>query len=406
MRRAVARSVAAAAVAALAAGCGSEAPPPGADMAVADLASAGPPTPQAFDLALAQTFCGYDVRCGSRGASEQAKCEQDAAPLRATYPPGYSLADAVAAGRLAYDPAAAQACVDAWAKAGCTVDQQILANTACDGVFTPAVAPGGACRWDGECVGGWCDGSLEAGCAGTCKALLVEGAACDPSDDRCAGADFCHPDAKTCTARAGLGAACSPSARCQHGLFCLSDPAPDGGAPDAGAPPATCRAPGQVGDGCAVFFFGNDTCTPELYCDDSVAAPVCRARVGAGASCPSFAACRDGLDCVGLSSQAPGRCSPNLDLGAACDPSLDESGCPLDTRCDAAAKKCLARGNPGDDCSADFYCRPHAYCDDTDRCAATVPFGAACAPPPPNGAEPCDEGACDPSSMKCALTCA
>lgn len=352
-------------------------------------------SPSDFENARAVALCQRFARCGGLGASEEAQCETNALAQRQSTPPVYSLDDAVNAGRLKFDPVEAQKCVAARTSAGCTPNLSIVAEHACDKVFTPLVVAGGMCKSTLECIGGYCANNRTYGCASICKVWLATGSTCDPTNTTGSGCDesqdFCHPTNKVCTARVADGAMCGPAARCQIGLFCLT----------------TCKKPGMVGDACAIGLGGADTCSPEFYCNDSLASPVCEVRKAAGADCASYNACNDGLDCIGFDPQTMnhGQCGAWLDIGKMCDPTLSESGCPfLGEQCEMTSKTCVAVGTPGSACVGGD-CRDGLYCDAKMKCAATVAIGGVCAPPPVGTDNPCHEGSCDAMTMKCALVC-
>ncbi len=382
-----------------------------------DLAPAGPASPLDFNNALGVVYCDNDVLCGYVSAAQKTACEMAVAGNHMTYPDSYDYGDAVTKGRLTYDPAAAQACIDAWKKAGCSPDQQQVAGAVCAKVYSPAVAVGGTCLAYAECIGGDCKGSQQQGCTGICTAWLKTGDTCDPNNDVCdPSIGSCDGTSTKCLEYTHLGGNCD-NTNCDNTTFCLGDPAPaptDGGTDDAGAaPPATCRGPGKVGDLCQVYFYGNDTCSPELYCDDTVTPNVCATQKDAGGACGSYAACKDGLDCVGLDFDQNsmmtilGKCGAYLDVGGTCDPSLTESGCPFDDSCDMTSKKCALRGLAGSDCSADYYCIANYYCDVMNMCSKEDAFGSACTPPadPNNDPDPCQQGSCDATAKKCILVC-
>jgi hypothetical protein len=380
-----------------------------------DLAPAGPASPSDFQNGLQVAYCDNSVLCGFVSAAQKAACEQAVPGNLMMYPASYDYGAAVTGGRLKYDPVAAQACIDAWKKAGCSSDQQNVAAAACRNVYTPLVSVGGTCFAYAECIGGYCKNSQQQGCMGICTAWLAKGDTCDPNNDICdPKVGYCDGTSTKCIEYTHVGGNCD-NTTCDAMTFCLADPTPgDAGMGDGAAtPPATCRAPGKVGDICQVFFYGDDTCSPELFCDDTVTPNVCATQHDSGAACGSFAACKDGLDCVGLGFDQMtgmtilGKCGPYLDIGATCDPSVSESGCAFDTTCDMTAKKCALRGLPASDCSADFYCVTEYYCDVMNKCSKTVPFGMACTPPadPQNDPDPCNQGTCDATAKKCILVC-
>jgi hypothetical protein len=396
---------------ALLAGCGSSASsdgggtPPGTPATAAD-----------FTTQFDSVGCQWQVKCGYIGASEATQCAADAAAASTKYPSGYDSVEAATAKRVTYDADAAKACLDAAKALGCTIDQEFDLSRVCAGVYKPAVAVGGACKADSECVNGYCNqgaGVMTDGCAGTCAAFVATGATCDPNDPRCGTTDYCDSTTNKCTARAASGASCGGSLpECQSSLFCKGYVAGSGSTPDT---PGKCAAAGKEGDACESFFFGNTDCTPGLYCDSSAASPTCKARLASGSDCDTSMACQDGLACIGLQVDSStgnvttkGKCGAYLDVNKTCADAY-ETGCPYDTTCDKTALQCAPYGAAGQDCSSNGtqgWCNGNFYCDETSqKCTAMVALGATCTPPSSNGTDPCQAGSCDATSKTCALVC-
>lgn len=394
---------------ALLAGCSSSSPAPG---------GGGSATPAEFQTTLDSYTCAWKVKCGYIGASEQKACEDQVAGSRAKYPSGYDQVEASTGKRVSFDADAAGKCLAAAKALGCTMDQQFGLSDACGGVYKAAVAVGGACKADGECVGGYCDqgaGVTTDGCTGTCTAFLASGATCDPNASHCASTDYCDSTARKCTARVGAASACGGTLpRCQLGLYCKGYVAASGTTP---ATPGKCAGVGAVGDACTSYFFGNTDCTPGLYCDHSGATPTCKARLAAGTDCSSIDECADGLSCAGLVQDpntgdvtTKGKCATFFDVNKPCvDPTAYETGCPYDTVCDATSKLCAPYGASGADCSdagTGGYCGDYLYCDASSKCSAQVGLNAACTPPATTSdSDPCNAGSCDKTSKTCALVC-
>lgn len=396
-------------VMALLAGCGG-----GGGGGNLDGGAAGVKTAAEFEAALQAANCVYLAKCGSIGASEEKQCEADAIASATNFPPAYTRVEAVDAKRLAFDAAAAQKCIDTVRTTGCTIDQYFAASDLCEAAFKPLVMPGGACRADAECDGGWCDmGKVQTeGCAGRCTANTATGDACTPGDSHCGDLAFCDSTSKKCTARAAAGMPCGGTRpRCQFNLYCKGYMAGQNGMADT---PGTCQPPFAVGEACLEAFFGNTNCTPGLFCDSSKSPAVCAKRLGAGAECESLSACDDGQTCVGLDVDdmgnvtAKGRCGPFLDVGKTCaDPKVYETGCPYSGTCDAMTKQCVTLGTKGSDCADTGFCNDTLYCDPASlKCISQVPLGGACTPPATaDDPDPCHDGSCDETSMKCTLVC-
>jgi len=367
---------------------------------------------------LDKALCHYDATCGGIARSEEAQCPAQREASRAMYPAAYDHAEAVGSKRLAFDETAVAACISAIQNAGCTPDQLSAALLLCNKIYQPLVAVGAACRAQEECTAGYCEQGPNGsdGCAGTCTNFLAEGATCDPNNDHCAGTDFCDGTTKKCTARVGSGVACGDSPQCTQDLFCIGFVPAQMGQPGK---QGSCKPQGQVGDECGIDpFTGATSCTPGLYCDLSGATSACKERLAPATDCSQPGSCVDGFACVGLKLNhmtgavtAKGKCTMFADVGAACDPTADDDGCPADTNCDAGSKTCVITGPAGADCSntatgTGGICNGDLYCDSTtNKCTASVPLGGACTPPAMNGNDPCHDGTCDANSGTCTLVC-
>jgi hypothetical protein len=371
--------------------------------------------------------CVWSARCGQIGASEEKQCETDVATGAAKYPSAYSINDAIAKKRVKFSSSGAQACLDAIGKAGCSVDAYFDLLGKCGSIAVGLVPVGGACLDYGECVpGSYCDqgAATSSGCMGTCKANLTAGTTCDPNNDLCDSTSACDATSMKCVARVGTGQTCGDSPQCTSDLFCKGyTPSDSTTMPPTPEVPGTCKGPGAVGEACTSGFFGNTDCALGLYCNDSLASPVCAQLLALGADCDSFYACTDPNTCIGLNYDMnnmviKGKCGPYLDVGGMCtaDPNAFITGCPNDTTCDATSKLCKASaGKLGDTCDAmagGGTCGTNLYCDGpTTKCAAAVAFGGACVPPTTDangntiGDEPCHDGSCSATSKTCALNC-
>jgi hypothetical protein len=378
-------------------------------------------TPGAFDSSNAIAACLQAARCGFIGASEEKKCESDAAATLKAYPPVYSTTEAVNSKRLTFSASEAQKCVDANKNNGCSVDAYFALFDKCSGVFKAAVQAGGACKDSLECVGGYCDQGANgsSGCAGTCKTNVASGATCDPNNDHCGATDFCDGTTKVCTARVQLGASCGSSPLCASNLFCKGY-TPADTTTNTPEVKGVCKGAGAVGDDCTLYLFGNDDCGDGLFCDSSGTAPKCTKPSALGADCIAYTGCVDPYDCIGLAFDqntgavtTKGKCGAWLDIGKTCDPtSMGEIGCPLDSTCDMTTKVCKLSGQVGDTCdpTAGGGCGTSLYCDGTtSKCTKSVALGGACTPQMvdmngfPIGDEPCHDGTCTNGS--CTLVC-
>jgi hypothetical protein len=364
------------------------------------LVAAGCPSSSAsnatdFMKQFVEAFCHAQARCGSLGASEEARC-RDVTLV------GYQQTEnAVSAKRVTFDAAAAGRCLDAIKGSNCRLPELFASlDEVCQPVFVPQVAIGGVCEGNNECVGGTCN-STRAGCAGKCVAYAATGATCDFSKSLCAPTDTCDTTSHTCVTRVDTGGACSGGSTCKSGLVCR------GYLNGTPAVPGKCQPPGKVGETCQNTFLASD-CSPELFCDTSQMPAKCTTPLAANAECHSTDACAGGLGCVGLDSSnlmGKGSCAPFVDLGAACTAGVVPSNCPSDADCDPTTKVCVLRGAPGTDCkNQSIQCAAGTYCDDASgTCVVDKKLGEACVPQTRD--EPCSLGVCDTTTQVCAYVC-
>ena len=137
--------------------------------------------------------------------TNQAECE---ATLTALYQNFIINDEALDAGRLGYDSAAAGECVAAADGAACGGAAGGVDSEACDRVFVGQVAIGGACEGDDECAG---EASCE-GDPGACEALPALGAPCIGP---CVSGAYCDFATSVCTTLKSNGAACDSEFECQ-----------------------------------------------------------------------------------------------------------------------------------------------------------------------------------------------
>lgn len=272
---------------------------------------------------LQDAICRWAVRC--RHVPDAVTCR------RLLDPKEYDTRrarDAVAAGRLLYDPDAAGRCVADTASAHCLASP--FSADACAAMWTGAVPPGGACTSAFECAGGApcerrvCDAQC---CAGTC------GAAPPPPEpppapaalgEPCSGHDDC-----------GVGAYCDLSRRCAA-------------MPDAPGEPCLI--------GCAVG---------DLYCD--VVALECRRYAGRGEPCDPDG--RTAPPCDPAWAYCDGVCRDRPAAGQPCDPR--ERRCVASAWCDGDPGVCRARGGAGAPCERSDQCTvacDGAHCVAYRRC--------------------------------------
>jgi hypothetical protein len=400
-------------------GGGSGSPTP--DMATAPPNQNPPPPPPTgttpydqFVTSRNQAMCKYWARCGVIGASEEQQCETDLQAAFLGYPPAFSIDASITAMHMTFNANSVSACLTAIAQAGCLGNGFRMANQLCKAVLTGTLAAGAPCLSSDECAGtdycGSSTGELGDGCMGTCKSQLAAGAACDPNNDECGPNLYCDSTKKQCVAGAAVGASCSSTVFCQDALVCVGDVPASGTTPEV---PGKCAQLGAAGAACDT----DGACQTGLFCNTEAATPVCTARTAAaGGACSAFEACPDGKLCIGLTVDATtgkltkaGTCGAVLDVGATCDPTPSESGCPFDTICDATSKKCVAASALGAACTpGERSCRDGLYCDSTtSKCTKLVALGQSCVPQPTtmNSEESCHDGTCDATSKLCVVSC-
>lgn len=377
-------------------------PPDGGD---GDGGAAGPlpagATPEVgpyadFVAARARAFCQWLVRCGTVGATDEADCESAESAEVQSAPPPYSVDDGIAAGRATLDATATKACTDALGAAACSARDVDAVHAACSHVVKGAVATGLGCRADFECADGWC-ANVALGCGAICRPFAGAGFAC--ASAVCDAASFCDPLTQKCVADGAMTQSCDDKHPCAAPLVCR------GFVPSAsGSTPGECGPVAKAGESCAT----SDECALGLYC--ASATRECTARIATAQQCSDLDACVGGDSCRGLtypkgtSVGKPGTCAAFLDVGAACDPTVDDSGCPRDSACGKTSKTCDPVGAAGSACPPRG-CRDGLYCDSRGLCQPLVAYGAACAPSDARANLSCRFGACDATAHACLTYC-
>jgi hypothetical protein len=177
-------------------------------------------------------------------------------------------------------------------------------------------APNTACAYGLSCSGGVCviNGDAPASVGDACA-----------SDKDCTGLD-CSSSDGTCHARPTLGMSCAEHLHCAENSYCAQETHVCEALPSAGSPcgydaatlvhnlcatnaecyplAATagyeCTPLRAIGQPCLIdqnsqMGYG---CASGAYCDQTAAAPTCRAVLGAGMACTEFGQCATGLDCA------------------------------------------------------------------------------------------------------------
>jgi hypothetical protein len=375
-------------------------------------AASGPSTPNQFVQVGRADLCQLEEKCGIIAQSEVAACQKQANLA----PRPYDLDAAVAAGRLSYSSAEAQICLNDISTLQCT-DFRKIVDDCTRKPFTGKVAAGGSCQSDIECMNGYCNGSKQGGCMGTCAAYLATGATCT-KDGECGGDPNVALCANgQCAATSAVGGNCKTSTDCQIGLIC------------SGA--GVCGMPLTVGQTCNVGMqSGNDPCAEGTYCAVTAVNPssmaatgTCQTLVASGGSCQFVDGCQIGMTCKGWNVAInittfsvtinPGVCANWSDQGQGCvnksstSQVIVWSGCPLDGKC-AAANTCNVPGAAGATCGGaptsdtPAGCQPGSYCNDSNVCATDAAWQATCTVPN-NGNNPCEQGTC--SGGMCGNAC-
>lgn len=250
--------------------------------------------------------------------------------------------EAQEAGRIAYHPDEAGACLAALEEVTCAEAAQAFGKgyfldlsglpASCQGAIEAKVEAGGACNsvLNYECVDGYCDIQSMEACfleGSTCRSYVAPDGDC--SADRCAPGYACSGDvcvasppvtileeggdcsvdytlcddglrcsSGTCVARTAASGACEESYECLEGLRCIEDActAPYGvGHECAGGDcaeglycneEALCAASPGLGEGCATPPSGDQVQCVDSFCDDTATpAPVCAAFYEPGQPC-------------------------------------------------------------------------------------------------------------------------
>jgi len=387
---------------------------------------------------------GFEIADGGLGnqvpESERSRCEAALSSDRTCR----ALASGVALGRSAVDGARFDACLDsAWPRDVCVRDV-MSALQACAGYpyLAPKVAPPGACSFEQECDGGYCDAPSPDAC-GRCQApSAVTGTPCD-RDRMCDPAThYCRDADHTCQPYTAIGASCdiqhplqpqcgpgNVCARVVGGLFptyrcaaarLLGEPCdmPTGGIPyleclrsgrelielacaplgppDGGAAVPRCapvQAPlnGSCGNGeGAALGYANPICPETQFCQ----ANVCVNRLGASLACGADEMCAFGLRCLPPPGGGQATCQPYLDVGSACAAGSD---CRALLGCAGTCQPRLSLAS--EPCGAERACAG-GYCPQdagTPLCLPLLDAGSPCA----SGAE-CGSNSC---SGSCQLAC-
>ena len=275
------------------------------------------------------------------------------------------LVGALANGRVQYHGEKACKCLKA-IYGSCRDEVFMIADLACQQIFTGKVGGGEPCKYDMECSGGFCRPyTLQSShnCPGRCNNAAELDETCF-ANKKCAVGLECHEEACVPATRGKEGERCG-ALGCQAGLFC-----------DWGQN-KTCAARIKPGEACNQ---GDDMCAQDHYC-----APVpdvtrvgfqCALYYQGDQSCHKDAGfaetCAAGYTCLGT-------CMARVGIGEACQNSPQ---CPHDARCDEVCKLVPAKGEscvPGKESTGGYVCQPPFVCDtDTRACVAKPDEGSKC----------------------------
>ncbi|MGN6108684.1 MAG: hypothetical protein ACTHU0_26495 [Kofleriaceae bacterium] len=261
---------------------------------------------------------------------------------------------AIAAGKIRYDAASAQACQDALARLDCDETSRDARTTPepCTRMLEGTIETGDECVFDAECRSGACNAPevcpFDTCCGGTCipSAFAAPGEPCEADRD-CVSEHFCGPD-RTCHGLSTPGQSCRRDAHCDHGLACIGATELQEG---------TCRKLPAIGESCPYLRCAElgATCNAAQRC---VPVGLPGAPCVADSDCSPFTLCGTSGTCVDV----PGRGMP-CDFRCAGEAWCSEGTCvaPLEN-----TTPCTA-----DDQCASQYCRGGALfesCADRPAC--------------------------------------
>jgi hypothetical protein len=348
---------------------------------------------------LDRAFCARLAECGF-GDPGDTDCSDLASGISGSVT-ARTLAVAVrtsaAGNRVAYDPAAAPACLAAIAATPCrelNVNQLPIASCT---MFAGRTI--GTCGYPYECAPGTACAYISANyyvdsCGNdVCKPVAADGAPCQTTP--CAAGGHCiYVQPSYVCASGQAGAQCNYDYDCATGLWCDY--------------PGTSHIDGA--GTCTQGFGAGHACTSDGQCGGvlscvgrylSPPAGTCVDTTVAGAACDGW--CYGALLCAGAAPAQLGTCVPQPKVGDPCPPDI---GCGYFMRCDDRGTPdpsddvCAMRGelgatctvgqcNQGDVCTADVNGRP------TGTCVEPFPDGTGC-----YNADECASGAC--TSFVCA----
>lgn len=292
---------------------------------------------------------GDDLRCRplvACGVAADLSCREQLQPWPLADPAvacSPALIDAVDAGRVRYDQAAALHCLQQLASACAAV------RPACEQVLVGVVPPGEPCHSGHECrPGAWCDRST---CPGTCR--LQGGAGAEVATPEACNSpvvDGLEDGGFRCGALLQLGEACDAASRCAAGLRCGVEQRCEAAVPE---PTQFSRR----GEACTGAFQGIALrfCQLGLACHLLTATEgVCGARFEVGQRCTG-----DPRGCVRNARCSGGECVPLNDVGSSC---LQTTDCVEGLACHADGR-CGARLGRRSTCTSSLDCLEGLRCE-------------------------------------------
>jgi hypothetical protein len=324
-----------------------------------------PVPPGELPARFAQAICDSLLDCVGQAKLRELTEREDcttrvAAELAATE--FHPMEDAIASGRVLYDPSELRACLDGVRELGC----EVLSDTfpqPCDDVLGGNVELGGECAISAECQGtAFCAGAASGSCPSVCTELLARGAECSAHNE-CGDGLMCMAGSCDVPSRDGEPCGGDSGKACALGFNCM-------GSTDVDVGECTDNASVQVGGEGDACEPGGALCVEGLSCVfDGVAGFHCESYVGAGADCH-----------LGLPGQ-----------------------CPVDEYCDAASvmEQGTCRTLPGDgaSCVLGDVCAPGSVCvleAEQPVCRPIRDNGGACGADQACRSANCLDGKCEP----------
>jgi hypothetical protein len=327
--------------------------------------------------AFADAYCSVITKCAGplAGIYEAFLPEDCATFIRRSFEDSQLglIEDAIADGRVVYDGAKVQACVDAITARPCSGSPERSPDE-CEAVLSGTVDSGGGCMLDAECRGTNLYCRIATSCPGTCAALETAGQPCR-GDDQCQSGLQC--EAGSCIRPAPEGQPCEGNVAppCESWLLCMGD---DPDQSQAGM----CRDPADV-----FVAAENQACNPDA--GTLCAAGLHCALQGVSDTTPDFR-------CVRPAASAD-NCNlaffPMCPAGEYCDITLD------DVRQGIYQSTCRSLPTAGQPCAAQVggrACAAGSICDSGGTCRALERLGGSCSSP-----DVCYSGLC--SSGQCVV---